>query len=112
MLGLGLGFITSYVGAFHRPTPHGVVLTVAGPGAAANHAITHINAVPGHPLSARAAADPAAARTQVVRDRAAAALLIDPRSSRDRLLVASGGGAALTSAVEAAVARIERAGHR
>ncbi|HET9124442.1 MAG TPA: hypothetical protein VFN65_06115, partial [Solirubrobacteraceae bacterium] len=46
------------------------------------------------------------------RDRAAAALLIDPRSSRDRLLVASGGGAALTSAVEAAVARIERAGHR
>lgn len=60
-LGLGvlllqLGFILSYLGAFHSPTPHRIPVEVVAPAQAAGQIVDKLNGLPGEPITATAAA--------------------------------------------------------
>ncbi len=96
-LALQLLFIASYVGALHDPKPHHVPFGVAVPGAAgqSEELAARLDGLDGDPLDARTVADEAEARHQIMERKIDGALVVDPRGTTDRLLVASGGGAVL-----------------
>lgn len=95
-----LAFVASYVGAFHHPTPHDVSLGVVAPASQSQQLIAKLDAADGHPVSPVAVADRADAVSRIKGTDLAAALVVDPSSTRDELLVASGGGASLATAME------------
>ncbi|MFD8937069.1 DUF3533 domain-containing protein [Streptomyces sp. NPDC059578] len=97
VVALQLLFITSYVGALHHPKPTDVPFAVAAPAATVDRTTAQLAALPGDPLDTRTAPDAAAARNQVLDREVYGALLVDPTSRTDTLLVASGGGAALST---------------
>ncbi|MEV6396926.1 DUF3533 domain-containing protein [Streptomyces sp. NPDC051907] len=113
VLALQLAFITSYIGAFHKPTPHEIPLAVAAPSAqVADQAVRRLSELPGDPLDPRAVADQATAVRQIENRDVDGALIVDPRGSVDRLLVASASGASLSQALAAVVGRAEAAQQR
>jgi hypothetical protein len=105
---LQLGFILSYVGAFHAPEPHRISVAAVAPA----QVVSSLNSLPSQPLHAVAATSPVAARSMVEHDNASAAFILDPSSKTDTLLVASGGGAALVTATETVVTDFDAAQHR
>jgi hypothetical protein len=58
---LQVGFILSYVGAFHSPTPHRIPIAVVAPARESGLLVTKLNLIPSAPLAATAASSPAAA---------------------------------------------------
>ncbi len=107
---LQMGFIVSYVGAFHAPRPHDVSLgVVAGSRSAAM--VSSLNSLPGHPLDARALSRASEARREVLDGALSGSLVIGPART-DQLTVASGGGVAVAESLTAVVARVESAAHR
>ncbi|MFD3329157.1 DUF3533 domain-containing protein [Streptomyces sp. NPDC058701] len=109
VLALQLAFITSYIGAFHHPKPSDIPIAVAAPLApVAERSAQQLGALPGDPLDPRTVKDEAAARVQIENRDVDAALIIDPSGTIDRLLVASGGGASLSQAVEEVVGLAEQ----
>jgi hypothetical protein len=99
VLALQLLFITSYVGALHHPKPKDVPFGVVAPAQAVGQLVDKLKAVPGEPLDPRALRDEAEARDQIMQRKIDGALLFDPTSQQDTLLVASGGGTALSTAL-------------
>ncbi|MFB7636441.1 DUF3533 domain-containing protein [Streptomyces sp. NPDC056149] len=112
VLGLMVAFITSYTGAFHHPKPDRMTLAVVAPAQVRGELVSKLDRLPGAPLDPRPAASEAVARRQLADREIDAALLFDQRGTTDRLLVASGGGAALSQAVEAVVTAVEAEQHR
>jgi len=112
VLVLGLGFITSYVGAFHSPTPHRVPIAVVAPAPASARMVDELNALPGQPLHAQGAASATDARALVANGSTSAALLVSGTSTTDSLLVATGGGAAVATAVQTVIGNVEATQHR
>jgi hypothetical protein len=108
---LQLGFILSYVGAFHHPSPHRIDLAVVAPPQVAGQTVAGFNAIDRTPLHAVAVADASTARRQIEQGTTSAALVVDPASSTDTLLIATGGGTSVANAVEAVVTAAE-AGRR
>lgn len=112
---LQLGFILSYAGAFHQPTPHRIALGVVAPQgagqAAAQQVASRLNALPDEPLHADVVADRAAAVTQI-KDRDLDGALIIGTGNGDELLVASAEGGSLSSALEQVVTRADAAQRR
>jgi hypothetical protein len=106
---LQLGFILSYVGAFHHPQPHRIPLAVVAPAGLAQQTADQLNAVPGGPVRATVVADAAVARDLVRHDTSSAALLVDPHGDTDTLLVSSAGGASVAGAVTGVVQAAEAA---
>jgi hypothetical protein len=90
-----LGFLLSYVGAFHHPDAQGVPLAVAGPPRVAQQ----LDRLPGDPVATTVVADRAAARERILRRDAQGAYVVHPAGSRDTVLVASAAGSSVTSAV-------------
>ncbi|WP_185993902.1 DUF3533 domain-containing protein [Streptomyces benahoarensis] len=109
VLGLMVAFITSYAGAFHAPKPTDIALGVVAPAQARGALVTKLDGLPGSPLDPRALPSREVALQQLRDRKIDAALVVDPRSTTDRLLVASGGGAALSQATEAVVKAADRA---
>ncbi|WBB58019.1 DUF3533 domain-containing protein [Streptomyces sp. WMMC500] len=108
VLALGVLFIASYAGAFHAPKPRDVPFGVVAPAQTRAETVAGLDGLRGSPLSARAVASREAALRQI-RDRELdGALVVDPRGSRDLLLVASGAGQSLADAVRDVVAAAER----
>ncbi|MER7761506.1 DUF3533 domain-containing protein [Streptomyces sp. NPDC097619] len=108
VLALQLAFITSYIGAFHQPKPHEIPLAVTSPVAQlTEQSVRQLGQLPGDPLDPRAVADEATARDQIRNREVDGALIIDPRGTTDRLLVASGAGASLSQAVAEVVTLAE-----
>lgn len=109
-----LGFIASYVGAFHSPTPHEVpVAVVAPPGASsevAREAARTLNTLDGRPIKATVSKDEAAARDKL-RDRKVSGVLVLGEQG-DQLLVASAEGATESEALEAVVTKVVEAQQR
>ncbi|MFE7118602.1 DUF3533 domain-containing protein [Streptomyces sp. NPDC057654] len=112
VLVLQLAFIASYVGAFHSPKPKNIALAVVAPEQVRGQLLGKLDKLPGDPLDPRAAADEAKAVRQIRERDIDAALIVDPRGSTDRLLVASGGGASLSQAVEQVVTAAEKSQRR
>lgn len=113
---LQLGFVLSYVGAFHAPTPHEVPVTVVAPtsqvaeqtAAALDGIVPREREVPpSRPLAATPATGEAAARAALAADATSAVLVVDPTSTTDTLLVATAGGASTATAVEAVLTQAE-----
>jgi hypothetical protein len=100
---LQLGFILSYVGAFHAPTPHRIPISVVGP----PQVVSQLNALPDSPVAASAASSLAAARDDLTHGATSAVLVAG--APHDQLLVASGGGSAVVTAVEQVTQQVEHA---
>ncbi len=107
-----LGFVFSYVGAFHHPTPHGVPIAVVAPKRISGQLVGELNAIHGHPLHATAVADQTIARTLLRHGSTSGVLIVSPSGNTDALLVAGGGGAATATAVEDVIAQAEGTQHR
>ncbi|MFF4188829.1 DUF3533 domain-containing protein [Streptomyces sp. NPDC001691] len=112
VLGLMVAFIASYAGAFHSPKPQDIPFAVVAPPQFSGQLTQKLGALPGDPLDVRTAKDEADAARQVRDRRIDGALIVDPRGTTDRVLVASGGGASLAQAVEAIVTGAEKAQQR
>jgi hypothetical protein len=97
VLALQLLFIASYVGALHHPRPTDVKVAVVAPGRIAGQLAGELRQLPGGPLDPRTLPDAKRAREQMVNRDIDAALLVDPKSSTDTLLIASGQGSTETS---------------
>ncbi len=108
---LQLGFITSYVGAFHAPRPHRITVAVA-PSQPAGPTASRLDALAGGPLRATAVADRATAEGLVRTGRTSAALVLDPAGTTDTLLVAEAGGTSVSAAVTTVLTRVEAAQQR
>src|ERR1700722_19102571 len=73
---LQLGFIFSYVAAFHSPKPHRIPVAIVAPAAVAPRIVSELDAVPGHVASARALATEAQARQEIRTGSISAAILV------------------------------------
>jgi hypothetical protein len=109
---LQFGFILSYLGAFHAPRPRHIPVDIVAPAPAAAQLAARIGSLPGQPLRARVVTSEAAARRDVTGGTRSAALIINPAGQTDRLLVASGGGESIVTAVEQVARQAETARHR
>ncbi|WP_031076832.1 ABC transporter permease [Streptomyces sp. NRRL WC-3742] len=96
---LQLGFITSYVGALHHPTPQNLSIAVVAPEQVAPKFTGALNAIDGKPVKAVTAPDAETATQQIKDQKVYAALVVDPKGTQDTLLV---GGARGPSAAKAA----------
>jgi hypothetical protein len=112
VLALQVGFILSYVGAFHSPRPHRLELLVVAPAQSSSHGVAQLNAISGAPLRARAVGSETAARAALRRGDAPAALVIRPGGTTDTLLVASAKGTSTVTAAESVLSAVERSRHR
>jgi hypothetical protein len=112
---LQLGFVLSYIGAFHAPAPREVPLAVVAPAGApagtAQQAAGRLDDLDGSPLDARAYADEAAAR-QALTDRVVDGVLLLGATGQDTLLVSSAEGGAVSSALTEVLTRVDGAQQR
>jgi hypothetical protein len=100
-LALGVGFVLSYVGALHDPTLHNLPVTVVSPSPqATKQVVGQLSALPGDMITPSAGDSTAAATRQVTDRQAGAALVYDPKGTRDTLIVASAAGSAQATALE------------
>ena len=112
---LQLGFVLSYVGAFHAPTPRQVPLAVVAPtGAPAGTAESvagQLGALAGDPLAPQVAATEEDARRLLADREVDGVLLVGPASS-DTLLVAGAQGGAVSTGLGEVLGRVEAAQQR
>jgi hypothetical protein len=97
VLAIQLGFIGSYVGAFHKPVPHNAPLAVVAPGPVAAEVVKGLDALAGHPVKAQAVANESEAVSLIDREVVDGAIVLG--RNRDTVLVASGDGGALSEAI-------------
>ncbi|MFD4293587.1 hypothetical protein ACFWQG_10235 [Rhodococcus sp. NPDC058532] len=109
---LQLGFITSYVAAFHQPTPRDIpIAVVADPGLPAGtdrQVVDRLNAIDGHPVQARVAATTYQVRT-LISDREVMGGYLVAASGPDTLITASGAGSSAATALEDIFTRVDAA---
>ncbi|MDH6283709.1 hypothetical protein [Prescottella agglutinans] len=115
VLALQLGFILSYVAAFHQPTPRDITIAVVAgpglPGGIAQQSADKLNALDGHPLDARTATDTAEVR-RLLRDREIQGAYVIEPTGTDTLFTASAGGSSIATALESIFDRVAADQHR
>ncbi|MEU3747570.1 MULTISPECIES: DUF3533 domain-containing protein [Streptomyces] len=104
---LQLLFITSYVGALHHPKPTDVPFGVVAPPRVSTQLVEQLEQLPGGPIDPRTVTDEAEARKQIMNRDIDGALVVDVTGRTDTLLVASGGGTVLSSALETIFTKLE-----
>ena len=109
---LQLGFILSYVGAFHAPKPQQVGLVLVAPAQVAPKLVAELNALPSRPLDVRSVPDAPTARRMVTAGSTNAALVVNAAGTRDTLFTAAAGGVSVETAVTAVITRAEAAQKR
>ncbi|MEV5202339.1 DUF3533 domain-containing protein [Streptomyces sp. NPDC053720] len=112
VLGLQLLFIASYVGALHKPKPTDVPFGVVAPQQISAQLLTELKNLPGGPLDPRTVADAATAREQILDREIDGALIVNPKGTADTLLVASGGGTSMATALTKIVTEVDRTQQR
>jgi hypothetical protein len=112
---LQFGFVLSYVGAFHAPTPRYVPLAVVAPAGApegtAASAADRLSRLDGHPLDARTADGQDDGR-RLLADREVDGVLVLGADGADTLLVSGAEGGAVSSALTDVLTRVDAAQHR
>ena len=107
---LQLGFVLSYVGAFHAPTPRGVPLAVVAPAGApagtAESLADQLAGLPGDPLQVQVADTEDDAR-RLLADREVDGALLLGTGTQDTLLVAGAEGGAVSSALTEVLTQVE-----
>jgi hypothetical protein len=109
---LQLGFILSYVGAFHAPRPVRIPIGVVAPASVAAKVAAELNGIPSDPLRAVVVDGAANARRDIRDTTLSAALVVSTTSSTDTLLVASAEGSSILTAVEVVIRDAELTLHR
>ncbi|MEU9854312.1 DUF3533 domain-containing protein [Streptomyces sp. NPDC047974] len=109
---LQLLFITSYVGALHDPKPTDVPFGVVAPPQVSATLVGELEKLPGDPLDPRTVASADEARDKIMNREIDGALIVNPAGRTDTLLVASGGGTVLSSALEKIFTQVEEAQRR
>lgn len=99
VLGLGIGFILSYVGALHHQSPRNLPVDVVAPAQIQMQAITGLDSLPGQPLSPRLVDSAATAQRRVADRTSTGALVVNPTGTVDTLYVASAAGPSISSAL-------------
>ncbi|MFF8914486.1 DUF3533 domain-containing protein [Streptomyces sp. NPDC015032] len=112
VLGLQLLFITSYVGALHKPKPTDVPFGVVAPRQVSAQLLTELKNLPGGPLDPRAVADAATAREQILNREIDGALIVSPTSTTDTVLVASGGGTSMADTLTKIITKVDQTQRR
>lgn len=112
VLALQLGFILSYIGAFHSPKPHRVRVAVVAPAQAQPAVLQRLDGLPGGPVRAVAAADEASAKQRILERDVDAAFVLNPGGTQDTLYTASAAGSAVAQVVTDIGRRIEAAQQR
>ncbi|SDK87707.1 Protein of unknown function [Nonomuraea maritima] len=112
VLAVQMGFVLSYIGAFHAPAPHRIPVAVVAPAQVSGQIVTRLNELSGEPVLARAAGSEQQARALVLDRTVDAAVLVDPRGTTDTLFVASAGGPAVSTAGQQIAEAIEHQQHR
>ncbi|MGA5868924.1 DUF3533 domain-containing protein [Streptomyces cinereoruber] len=108
VIALQLLFVASYVGALHEPRLKDVPFGVVAPQTVAGQTVARLEALPGSPLDPRALPDERTARQQLVNREIDGALVVRPAGTTDTLLVASGGGRALSLALESLLTAVDK----
>jgi hypothetical protein len=112
---LQLGFVLSYVGAFHAPTPHDIPLAVVAPAGApagtAQSVAKSLEGVAGDPLALQVADTEDAAR-RLLADRQVDGVLLLGTSTEDTLLVAGAEGGAVSSTLTEVLSQVDAAQQR
>jgi hypothetical protein len=112
---LQLGFVLSYVGAFHAPTPRDVPLAVVAPAGApagtAESVASSLERIPGDPLDVQVAGAEDDARRLLADREVDGVLLLGPGAS-DTLLVAGAEGGAVSSALTEVLTQVDAAQQR
>ena len=112
---LQLGFVLSYVGAFHAPTPRDVPLAVVAPAGTpagtADQVAARLEGVAGDPLDVRVAGSEDAGR-QLLADRDVDGVLLLGTGTEDTLLVSGAEGGAVSSALTEVLTRVDAAQQR
>ncbi|WP_100836386.1 ABC-2 transporter permease [Kitasatospora fiedleri] len=106
---LQLGFITSYVGALHHPTPHELSIAVVAPPEVAPKLVGALESVPDSAVRASALPDGDTARERIKDQKVYAAWVFDPTGTEDTLLVADARGPAAATAAEGVVTKLAAA---
>lgn len=100
VLAIQLGFILSFVGAFHSPTPHNLSLQIVAPDTVAESISDRFDAAAGTPVDARVASSRAEALADVKQGRTSGMYDVDTSGTTDTLTVASAGGTSVSEALE------------
>ena len=112
VLVLQLGFILSYVSAFHQPTPHAIpiaVVTEAGlPDGLDQQTADRLDALAGTPLDARTAVDTAEVRS-LLRNRDILGAYVVGANGTDTLITASAAGSSVASALQSIFTEVDAA---
>jgi hypothetical protein len=112
VLALQLAFIASYIGAFHEPTPHRIPIAVAAPPEALHDLVGKLDRLPGAPLDARAAFSEDAARDMIEQREVYGAFIVSNTDATDRLVIASGAGTSVGTALTQIITPLEDAQER
>ncbi|GAA1967666.1 DUF3533 domain-containing protein [Kitasatospora viridis] len=105
---LQLGFVVSYVGALHHPTPHRLSIGVAAPAQVQPQLIGALRQVPNDAVEPVPVASAADAEARIKDQKIYAALLFDPAGTQDVLLVADARGPAASVAAQTIVTALEQ----
>jgi hypothetical protein len=112
---LQLGFVLSYVGAFHAPTPSDVPLALVAPAGApagtADSVADSLEGLAGDPLAVQVADTEDDAR-QLLADREVDGVLLLGTGSADTLLVSGAEGGAVSSALTEVLTQVDTAEQR
>ena len=87
-------------------------MAVVAPAQISGHVVTELSGLRGQPISATAVPSEAAGLTLLRKGSTSGVFIVNPTGETDSLLVASGGGAAVSTAVEDVFAQVEAAEHR
>lgn len=112
ILAIQLGFILSYVGAFHAPTAHGISVAVVAPASVQRQVVSQLNEIKDTPIAATGAASPASAMSELRNDSISGIFTVSATGTNDTLTVAGAGGASTATALETVFRQADAAQHR
>ncbi|MFJ6771650.1 DUF3533 domain-containing protein [Kitasatospora sp. NPDC091257] len=105
---LQLGFITSYIGALHKPAPQNLSIAVVAPPQVAPQLVGALESVPNDAVKALTAPDAETATQQIKDQKIYAALVVDPTGTQDTLLVGGARGPSAAKAAETITTAIDQ----